>query len=68
MGIVSHSQVLLRLMVFARFGGALLSFLTGPGYFVYKLLFWSRFSVGIAPLVIGIFSLASIQLVFLGIS
>ncbi len=37
------------------------------GYLVYKLLFWNRFSVGIAPLVIGIFFLGSVQLICIGI-
>jgi glycosyltransferase involved in cell wall biosynthesis len=67
LGIVNHSKVPLRLMVFTGFAGALTSFLTGFGYFVYKLLFWSRFEVGVAPLVIGIFFLTSIHLVFMGI-
>ena len=67
LGIVNHSKVPLRLMVFAGFAGALTSFLTGLGYFGYKLLFWSRFSVGVAPLVMGIFFLSSIQLAFMGI-
>jgi polyisoprenyl-phosphate glycosyltransferase len=34
---------------------------------VYKLLFWDRFSVGIAPVVIGFFFLSSMQLLFIGI-
>lgn len=38
-----------------------------PGYRVYKLLFWRSFSVGIAPVVIGIFFVSSVQLVFLGV-
>jgi glycosyltransferase involved in cell wall biosynthesis len=67
LGIINHSKVPLRLMAFAGFAGALLSFLVGFGYFVYKLAFWNNFSVGIAPLVIGIFFLGSIQLLFLGI-
>jgi hypothetical protein len=67
LGIVNHSKVPLRLMVFAGFFGAAASFLAGVGYFLYKLLFWSRFSVGMAPLVIGIFLLGSVQLVFMGI-
>jgi glycosyltransferase involved in cell wall biosynthesis len=66
LGIINHSKVPLRLATFAGFGGALLSFLVGFGYFVYKLMFWSRFSVGTAPLVIGMFFLGSIQLVFMG--
>jgi hypothetical protein len=34
---------------------------------VHKLLFWDRFSVGMAPLVIGIFFFSSIQLISVGI-
>lgn len=67
LGIVNYSKVPLRLATFAGFAGAALSFLVGLGYFVYKLLFWNRFSVGMAPLVIGIFLLGSVQLVFMGI-
>jgi glycosyltransferase involved in cell wall biosynthesis len=67
LGIINHSKVPLRLTAFAGFLGAFLSFLAGFGYFIYKLLYWNRFSVGIAPLVIGIFFLGSIQLVFMGI-
>ncbi len=36
-------------------------------YLVYKLLFWRSFSVGIAPLVIGMFFVSSIMLVFMGV-
>jgi hypothetical protein len=36
-------------------------------YFVYKLLFWQHFSVGVAPLDIGFFLFGSLQLVSLGI-
>ena len=36
-------------------------------YFVYKLLFWNRFSVGVAPLVIGIFFFSSVQLISVGV-
>ncbi len=67
LGIVNHSKVPLRVMAFLGFAGAFFSFLVGFGYFVYKLAFWSSFSVGIAPLVIGIFFLGSIQLLFLGV-
>ena len=67
LGIINHSKVPLRLAAFAGFLGAAASFLAGCGYFLYKLLFWDRFSVGIAPLVIGIFFLGSMQLVFLGV-
>ena len=67
LGIVNHSKVPLRVMAFAGFAGAFASFLAGFGYFLYKVMFWDRFSVGIAPLVIGIFFLGSLQLLFMGV-
>ena len=36
-------------------------------YFAYKLIFWYRFEVGMAPLVIGIFFFSAVQLFFTGI-
>jgi polyisoprenyl-phosphate glycosyltransferase len=36
-------------------------------YLVYKLIFWANFTVGIAPLVIGLFFLGSVQLLSMGI-
>ncbi len=67
LGITNLSKVPLRLVTFTGFLTALLSLLTGLTYFVYKLLFWDNFSVGIAPLVIGVFFFASVQLVSVGI-
>lgn len=67
LGITNLSKVPLRLVTFTGFVSALVSMLVGFGYFVYKLLFWSNFSVGIAPLVIGLFFFGSIQLMSLGI-
>ena len=67
LGITNLSKVPLRLMTFSGFAGAGLSVLAGLGYLLYKLLFWSRFSVGVAPLVIGIFFFGSVQLISMGI-
>jgi polyisoprenyl-phosphate glycosyltransferase len=67
LGLTNHSKVPLRLATMAGFMGGVLSLLVGLGYLVYKLIFWDQFSVGIAPLVIGLFIFASVQLFFLGI-
>ena len=67
LGFVSYSKLPLRLASFIGFGVSILSFLVALVYLVYKLIFWSRFTVGIAPLVIGIFFFAGVQLFFLGI-
>ena len=49
------------------FGMAFFSALTGLGYLLMKLLFWNRFEAGMAPMVIGLFFFASVQLFFTGI-
>jgi len=67
LGIINHSRVPLRLATFVGFGGAALSFFVGFAYLVAKLLFWNTFSLGLAPTVIGVFFIASIQLVFMGV-
>lgn len=67
LGITNLSKVPLRLVSFTGFVGAAVSLLLGFCYFLYKLIFWNNFSVGVAPLVIGMFFLASIQLFSLGI-
>lgn len=66
-GITSYSKIPLRMATMFGFLIASFSFLVGVGYLVYKLVFWDSFSVGIAPIVIGMSFLASIQLIFIGI-
>ncbi len=67
LAVTNLSKVPLRFVTFLGFAGAGLSLLTGLGYLVYKLLFWANFTVGIAPLVIGLFFLGSVQLLSMGI-
>jgi|ERR1700676_295553 len=67
LGITNLSKVPLRIVTLSGFFGAAMSVLSGFAYFLYKLLFWSHFSVGMAPLVIGMFLMGSLQLVFVGI-
>ena len=67
LGIVSHSKVPLRLATLTGFAGAVVSFCVGLVYLAYKLVFWDRFTVGVAPLLLGFFFLSSVQLGFVGI-
>lgn len=67
LGITSHSKVPLRLAAMAGFGLSLLSLLAALGYLVAKLLYWESFSLGMAPILIGLFFFASVQLFFIGI-
>ncbi len=67
LGITNLSKVPLRLVIFCGFISGLASFSLGMFYLLYKLVFWSRFNVGVAPVVLGLFFLGSVQLVALGI-
>ncbi|MGA2781166.1 MAG: glycosyltransferase family 2 protein [Smithella sp.] len=66
-GFVNHSKVPLRLASFIGFTVAIINILIALCYFIYKLLYWQNFQLGVAPLVIGIFFFAGVQLFFLGI-
>ncbi len=67
LGITNLSKVPLRLVTFMGFVSAILSLTVGLFYLCYKLVMWSSFSVGIAPLVLGLFFLGSVQLIAMGI-
>ena len=67
LGIISNSKVPIRLAALAGFIGASLSFLLALVYLVLKLVLWSTFSFGLAPMLIGVFFISSLQLLFLGV-
>ncbi|NCQ84990.1 MAG: glycosyltransferase family 2 protein [Microcystis aeruginosa W13-18] len=67
LGITSHSKVPLRLATMLGFALSLLSLLVALGYLIAKLLFWDYFPLGTAPIMVGLFLLASVQLFFIGI-
>jgi len=67
LGITNYSKVPLRIATMMGFSLALVSLLVAFFYLVYKLFYWEQFSLGLAPVVIGLFFFFSIQLFFLGI-
>jgi glycosyltransferase involved in cell wall biosynthesis len=67
LGITNHSKVPLRLATMLGFSLSIISLLVAFGYAIYKLIFWKSFSLGIAPIVVGLFFFASVQLFFLGV-
>lgn len=67
LGITNHSKIPLRLATFSGFCVSGLSFLVAFVYLVYKLMFWSEFQLGTAPIVIGLFFIGAVQLFFIGI-
>ena len=67
LGMVSYSKIPLRMMTIIGFLLSVANICIAISYFIYKLIFWQRFSLGIAPLVIGLFFFSSVQLLFIGI-
>lgn len=65
--LTTHTQIGLRI---ATVGGMLISILSaivGLVYLIMKLTNWSKMPMGIAPLLIGVFFLGSIQIFFIGL-
>ena len=67
LGITNLSKVPLRLVTLSGFASSVLCIFVSIVYCLYKLLFWNNFSLGMAPLVIGVFFFASLQMIFMGI-
>jgi polyisoprenyl-phosphate glycosyltransferase len=67
LGVVNHSKTPLRIVVLLGFLLSLISIFIASTYFVLKILYWDSFTLGMAPIVIGIFFFSSVQLLFIGI-
>lgn len=67
LGITNHSKIPLRLAAMLGFAMSAISFVVAIIYLLAKLIFWNYFTVGLAPLVIGLFFFSSVQLFFIGI-
>jgi polyisoprenyl-phosphate glycosyltransferase len=67
LGITSHSKVPLRIATMLGFAMSLVGFGLAVVFLIAKLVFWNQFQLGLAPMLIGIFLFASVQLFFIGI-
>ena len=66
-GIVNHSRIPLRVATILGFVSSVVSLMVAIVYFVMKMLFWYNLPIGVAPVIIGLFCVASVQLFFLGV-
>lgn len=67
LGFTNHTKVPLRLASMAGFLMSMLCLGVSLGYFIYKLFNWDSFSLGTAPVVVGLFFIGSVQLFFIGV-
>jgi glycosyltransferase involved in cell wall biosynthesis len=67
LGVVKHSNILLRVMILFGFFFGAASLLIAISFLFYKILFWNSFQLGLAPILIGFFGLTAIQIMIIGL-
>lgn len=63
----SYTKIGLRIATIGGFIISMISFLIAIVYLILKLIHWSTFQAGIAPILLGIFFFGSLQLFFIGL-
>ena len=66
LGIIKHSKFPLRFITIVGFISSILSFVVSISFLFKKIFNWNSFDAGIAPLIVGLFFIASIQIFLLG--
>jgi glycosyltransferase involved in cell wall biosynthesis len=67
LGVVKHSNILLRIMILFGFFFGLISLIAALCFLFYKILYWDSFQLGLAPILIGFFGITSIQIMIIGL-
>lgn len=67
LGIVKHAKLPLRIITFLGFILSFLSLIVALVFLIRKLFNWDSFDLGIAPIIIGLFTLCSVQILILGL-
>jgi len=65
-GVVKHSNVLLRAMILCGFLSSFISLIVSCFFLFYKIIYWNSFQLGLAPILVGFFGLASLQIMIIG--
>lgn len=67
LGITKHSRIPLRIMTMLGFSLSCVSLIVAFCYLVAKIIFWNSFTLGTAPVIIGMFFFGAVQLFFMGL-
>jgi glycosyltransferase involved in cell wall biosynthesis len=67
LGFTSYSKIGMRLATMLGICFSIMAFLIALYTFIYKLVNWDSYAIGIAAIVIGVFFLGSLQLFFIGL-
>lgn len=67
LGITNYSKLPIRLATIGGFTLSIISFFLSVFFLILKLIFWKSFSMGVAPILCGLFFFFSVQLFFTGL-
>lgn len=67
LGITSYTKYGLRIATMLGFAMSAVSMLVAVVYLILKLVYWEKFAMGMAPILIGVFLMGSLQLFFIGL-
>ena len=67
LGITTYSNIPLRLATMIGFTLSLMSLMVAIVTLIIKIMFWDKFPLGVAGILVGLFFLSSVQLFFIGI-
>ncbi len=67
LGITSYTKYGLRIATMLGFAMSAVSMLVAVVYLILKLVYWEKFAMGMAPVLIGVFLMGSLQLFFIGL-
>ena len=64
--IIKHSKVPLRIMTIGGFILSILLIIVAIFFFIYKIIYWDKFQLGLAPIILGVFFGFSVLIFMLG--
>ena len=64
--IIKHSLIPLRFMSIGGFILSIILIIIGIFFFIYKIIYWDKFQLGLAPIILGVFFGFSVLIFMLG--
>jgi glycosyltransferase involved in cell wall biosynthesis len=64
--IIKHSKIPLRIMTLGGFILSILLIIVAIFFFIYKIIYWDKFQIGLAPIILGVFFGFSVLIFMLG--
>jgi len=64
--IIKHSKIPLRIMTLGGFIFSIILIIVAIFFFIYKIIYWDKFQLGLAPIILGVFFGFSVLIFMLG--